>query len=359
MTSCSLAAMTFHNPLAEDLNLVLERTEGLWHELRGQRIFITGGTGFFGRWLLESFAWANDRLGLKAETVVLTRNPSMFFKKAPHLASNPSIRLHMGDVRGFVFPSGQFSHIIHGATEASVKLNQENPLLMFDTIVEGTRRTLEFAAAAKAQKFLFISSGAVYRKQPPEISHLSEDFAGAPNPMDPLGAYGEGKRAGEMLSVLLAQQHGFEAKIARAFAFVGPHLPLDTHFAVGNFIRDGLAGKPIQVMGDGTPVRSYLYSAELAVWLWTILLRGKNARAYNVGSETCLTIAETARAVAESFSPPLPVNIQTSAGAVPALRYVPCTRRAREELGLTQEIEPCRAILKTISWLEKTNAAQA
>jgi dTDP-glucose 4,6-dehydratase len=351
--------MVFTNPLADDLNLVLARTENLWPELRGQRIFITGGTGFFGRWLLESFAWANTHLNLKAEAVVLTRNPSAFSKQAPHLTSNPSIKLHAGDVRDFIFPPGQFSHVIHGATEASVKLNQENPLLMFDTIVAGTRRTLEFAVTAGAQKFLFISSGAVYGKQPSELSHVPEDFAGAPNPTDPLGAYGEGKRAGELLSVMMARKHGFEAKIARAFAFVGPHLPLDGHFAAGNFIRDGLAGRPISINGDGTPVRSYLYSAELAVWLWIILFRGANARAYNVGSETCLTIAETARAVADSFSPLLPVKIQQPVGAGPALRYVPDTRRAREELGLTQEIEPCSAILKTIRWQQKTNAASA
>jgi dTDP-glucose 4,6-dehydratase len=346
------------NPLADDLNMVLARTGALWPELRGKRIFITGGTGFFGRWLLESFAWANARLDLGAEAVVLTRNPDAFKMKAPHLVEDPAIKLHAGDVRNFSFPPGRFSHVIHGAADASAKLNQENPLLMFDTIVEGTRRTLEFAAEAGARKLLFISSGAVYGKQPPELSHIPEDFAGAPDPADPLGAYGEGKRVGEMLSVLLARKHGFEAKIARAFAFVGPHLPLDAHFAIGNFIRDGLAGWPIQVLGDGTPVRSYLYSAELAVWLWTILFRGANMRAYNVGSETCLTIAETARMVAGCFSRKIPVKMQSGPASGPALRYVPRTRRAREELGLTQEIEPCSATRKAIRWLQNTNAAQ-
>ncbi|MEI6194764.1 MAG: NAD(P)-dependent oxidoreductase [Verrucomicrobiota bacterium] len=351
--------MNAANPFADDLDLVLARTKALWPELRGQRIFITGGTGFFGRWLLESFAWANHQLDLKAEAVVLTRNPEAFAKKAPQLAGNPAIRLQAGDIGDFRPPPGRFSHVIHGATEASEKSNQENPLRMFDTIVSGTRRTLEFAAEAKVRKFLFISSGAVYGKQPAELSHMPEDYTGAPDPTHPLSAYGEGKRAGEMLSVLLAQRHGFEAKIARAFAFVGPQLPLDGHFAVGNFMRDGLAGGPIQVLGDGTPVRSYLYAAELAVWLWTILFQGANARAYNVGSETCLSIAETARAVADSFSPPLPVRIRTPAGSGAGLRYVPCTRRAREELGLTQEIEPCRAIEKTLRWLQNTHATHA
>jgi nucleoside-diphosphate-sugar epimerase len=347
------------NPLAADLDAILRDTQGLWEELRGQRIFITGGTGFFGCWLLESFAWANDHLKLDAQAVVLTRNPDAFRHKAPHLTENSAIRLHAGDVNNFVFPAGKFSHVIHGATEANARLNVEHPMQMFDTIVEGTRRTLAFAAASRAKKFLFISSGAVYGKQPPELSHIPEDFAGAPNPVDPLGAYAEGKRAGEMISVLMAREHGFEAKIARCFAFVGPYLPLDAHFAIGNFIRDGLAGGPIQVVGDGTPVRSYLYAADLAVWLWAILFRSKNARAYNVGSETCMTIAETAHKVADCFPSQIQVKILEEPVERPALRYVPDTSRAQEDLALTQTIDPCSAIRKTIRWFENENAPKA
>jgi nucleoside-diphosphate-sugar epimerase len=154
------------NPLANDLDHVLAHTPGLWDELRGARIFVTGGTGFFGCWLLESFAWANHHLKLGASAVVLTRNPKAFRTKAPHLASYSAIELHSGDVRSFDFPPGKFTHVIHAATEASAKFNDENPLLIFDTIVEGTRRVLELARHSGAKKFLLASSGAVYGRQP-------------------------------------------------------------------------------------------------------------------------------------------------------------------------------------------------
>ena len=337
------------NPLAADLDMILERTRDLWEEMRGERLFVTGGTGFFGCWLLESFAWANTRLNLGAEAVVLTRRPEAFAAKAPHLASHPAIRLLCGDVRSFAFPEGTFSHVIHAATEWSTSLNEDDPLRMLDTIIAGTRRALDFAVACRAQKFLLTSSGAVYGRHPVDISHLPEDYAGAPDTMEPRSAYGEGKRLAELLCAIYARQHGLQTKIARCFAFVGPYLPLDTHFAVGNFIRDGLAGESIRISGDGTPYRSYLYAADLAVWLWTILLRGRSERPYNVGSDEGMTIAELAQAVGSYFGINIDIGKRPTPG-LPTQRYVPSTLRAREELGLSNWVPFADALDRTVSW---------
>lgn len=343
--------MSASNQLAVDLEHVLSHTHDLWNEVRGQRLFITGGTGFFGCWLLESFTWANDKLKLGATAVVLTRHPDAFQKKAPHLASHPAIQLYQGDVRSFEFPAGPFPFIIHAATESSAALLVDNPLLMFDTIVQGTHRTLEFARQCGTPKLLLTSSGAVYGKQPSDVTHVSEEYGGAPDPTQTSSAYGEGKRAAELLCVSYARRFGIQTRIARCFAFVGPYLPLDIHFAIGNFIRDGLRGGPIEVKGDGTPYRSYLYAADLAIWLWTILFKGQALRPYNVGSADDLTIADLAERVGRVFEPPIAVRIAQAPqlGHSPE-RYVPDVKRAEQELGLRQWIDLNEAVRRTIAW---------
>jgi dTDP-glucose 4,6-dehydratase len=312
------------NILQNDLEHILNHTRDLWEELRGKRIFITGGTAFIGCWLLESFVWANTKLKLDSSALVLTRNPEAFRSKALHLYENPAIQFHTGDVRNFEFPQGEFSYIIHAALGTDSTSAIQNPLPLFEGIVQGTRRTLEFAKSCNASKFLFTISGAVYGKQPNDITHISEDYEGAPITTELSSAYGEGKRAAEFLCGSYSKQFGFEAIIARCFTFVGPYLPLNETYAVGNFIGDALQGGTIRVKGDGTPYRSYLYAADLAIWLWTILFQGVSCRPYNVGSENFLSISSLAEIVSKAFHPQREIRILAKAMQdKPIDRYVP------------------------------------
>ena len=335
----------------EDLEHVLASTRSCWEEARGQGFFLTGGTGFFGMWLLESFAHANERLALGATATVLTRRPAAFARKAPHLAGRPDVRLVAGDVRDFPFPSGNFPFVIHAATSTDVANEDAARLEMLDEIVGGTRRVLDFAAQAGVRKLLLTSSGAVYGPQPSALTHLSEEFPGAPDPLRPESTYGVAKRMAEHLCATHARATGCAAKIARCFAFVGPHLPLDGRYAIGNFLRDALRGEPVRVAGDGTPRRSYLYAADLAAWLWTILFRGQPARAYNVGSMHDVSVAELAVTVNTTLGNQQPVSLaQTPVPGQTPSRYVPDTRRAQTELGLKENFLLAEAIRRTARW---------
>jgi dTDP-glucose 4,6-dehydratase len=340
------------NPLArQDLDLILEQTAPLWEEARGKRILLTGGTGFFGCWLAESFCHTAKALKLGANLVVLTRKPAEFSAKCPHLAADPHLSLHFGDVRNFTFPEGEFEYVLHCATETNARAVVEDPLSTFSTIVSGTERILQFAAASGVRKFLLTSSGAVYGEQPSTLTHVPETYLGGPDPLDPTSVYAEGKRSAELLCALHGRSSGLECKIARCWAFCGPHLPLDRHFAIGNFIGDVLGGRTIEIKGDGTPRRSYLYAADLTVWLWTILFRAPSLIPINVGSGNDVSILELAQIVARTLNPQTNIYVAKKAavGAEPS-RYVPSVERAREILALQETVGLVESIRRTAAW---------
>lgn len=332
---------------ASDQQHILAHGEADLMALKKARLFITGGTGFFGTWLLEAISAANRRLNINIEAVVLTRDPAGFAQRLPHLACDPAFEWWQGDIRDFAFRPAYFDCIVHAATSASAALNTGAPREMFDTIVHGTERVLDFALRTRTERLLLTSSGAIYGRQPPEIPNIAEDAPFGPNPASPASAYAEGKRAAELLCALEGR---LSVKIARCFAFVGPHLPLDAHFAAGNFIRDALAGREIVIQGDGSPIRSYLHPADLVVWLLAILVRGNPSHPYNVGSDRGLAIEELAHHIAALPEHPISVRImKPKANELPE-RYLPDISRARNELGLDVRIGMEDALARTWNW---------
>lgn len=338
------------NPLAGDLDHILERTGALWDQLRDGRLFVTGGTGFVGRWMLESIARANAELGLGARVVALSRDPKRFAAAYPHIAEAPGIELLAGDMLTFDFPKGDFTHILHMATETNTAVSANMPSLEFDTAIDGTRRIIEFARASGAGTMLYTSSGAVYGKQPSDITHIAEDTPVAPPAHDVRAAYSHGKRAAEFICCAASHETDLDVKIARLFAFVGPGLPMDAGYAVGNFIRDALQGRAIEISGDGTPRRSYLYAADLAWWLWTIMLAGEPAAPYNTGSDADLSILELAQTVDAVLGGSSGVHVaKEPVPGAPVARYVPDITRARG-LGLEPAVSLEDGINRTAVW---------
>lgn len=300
---------------------------------KGQKIFLTGGTGFFGKSFLDVILRYNSYCDF--EVLILTRDPETFLKKHPEFTNLKQISFIKGDIIDFNFPSGKFDHILHFATPADAAMNVQKPLEMAKIIVDGMKRTLEFAVHSKTKNFLLASSGAVYGAQPSSMTHIKETYTGAPLTTAPNAAYGISKRYAEFLGCAVSKQSGFEFKIARCFAFTGKYLNQDGSFAIANFIKDAQNSKEIEIKGDGTPFRSYLYADDLIIWLLQILINGKNNQAYNVGSDQDLNIKSLAHKVAETINPEVQVHVlQSPKPDDPAKRYVPDISKAREELGL-------------------------
>ena len=336
---------------AEDLKEVLQQIEALAPALQDARLFLTGGTGFFGHWLLESLLFANQELGLGLAVTALTRDAERFRRNSPHIADDPAVTLLEGDVRSFPFPAEPHTHVVHAATDSGGQQAQRPAYELAEAILGGTRRTLEFALTTGARRFLYTSTGAVYGRSSAVDTHVAESSRAAPDQLLLQSSYDEAKRMSEHLCVAYTEATQLEAVIARPFAFVGPHLPLDQHFAIGNFIGASMADRPIMIRGDGTPLRSWMYMSDMAVWMWTLLLRGERNRAYNVGSEAATSIAEAARLTAETLRPGLAVEIAgVPAAGAPMNSYVPSTERARTELGLREEVTLREAVRRTAAW---------
>jgi len=341
---------------SQDLAEVLAQAPRLHVSLRGARILVTGATGWFGTWLLDALVAMNRAAGLDLRIVAVSRRPDAFAARHPRLHAAREIEWVAADVRDPLTIAGSVTHVIHGATEASAKLNREQPDRMFDTIVSGTRHVLRVAAEHPGAKVLLISSGAVYGAQPAGLAALSEDHPLASDPLDAGHAYAEGKRAAEHLAAIWHASSAVPVTIARCFAFVGPHMPFDAHFAIGNFIRDAVDGDAIRIAGDGLPRRSYLYPTDLVVWLLTILVDGKPMRPYNVGAHASLSIRELADLCTAGAVGATEIVV---AGASGGSDYVPDTRRARSELGLDVRVPLVDAIRRTTEWSRRLHAPQA
>jgi UDP-glucuronate decarboxylase len=308
------------------------------------RIFLTGGTGFFGKALLRHWH-AAQRIGARDfDVVVLSRDPEVFRRNYPALGDASWLHFVKGDIQEpESLPKLEgITHVLHAATDSTLGPTL-SPLHRFDQILQGTRHILDFAVRSGARRFLLCSSGGVYGPPPSGVVYLEESHCGMPDPLEPKNAYSIGKRAAEHLCSLYAAQYDLEVVIARCFAFVGQDLPRDVHFAIGNFIRDALESPEITVAGDGTPLRSYLDQRDLAEWLEVMLMRGLTGTAYNVGSDLPISLGDLANLVRDQLAPNKVVRIKGGGGGSGRNIYVPRIDRAKS-LGLGIRVPLVQAI---------------
>ena len=260
-----------------DLEYIFNKCEIIFKQIKNKRILVTGGTGFLGKWLLESLIYANDKLGLDAKVSVLTRDPDKFFNTYPLIARHSCIELQQGDIRNFGYKY-KYAYIIHLATDVNHRHTVKNKNEMLSIIGKGTWNILENAKHMNA-KILFVSSGIV------EHEH--------DNP------YVMGKRFAEDLCRVYRTQFKTDVKVARGYSFVGAYLPLDKHFAIGNFIENAINNKSIVVKSDGSAVRSYMYCADAITSFLYILEYGSSEKLYHVGSNESVSILEVAQIIGE------------------------------------------------------------
>jgi len=340
------------NQRNRDLDFILHHAATSLSRLAGCKVFIFGGTGFIGKWLLESLIAFNRQSTNLIEISVLSRNPQKFCDEFPHL--HQGVQFYEGDVESFRFPAGTFDFVVHGATDISLDTLKNRDRRIVETMRRGTQAVLNFCRKAEVGRLLLLSSGAVYGVIPTDMIRVKEDFAQSSRVQRPLTAYGEGKRVSEQMCAGMAEENDIEIMIARCFTLAGPYLPLDAHFAIGNFLRNALAGETIRIKGDGTQLRSYLYTADLVVWLLRILTHGKNLYPYNVGSPEYLSIRELAFKVRQVVGGSDLLIEQSLDSLQPPARYVPAVGRASRDLKLTAWTDIDQILLNLNNWYQQS-----
>jgi len=307
--------------------------------------------------MLYALLHADRTLDLQIRVTVLSRNPEAFASRHPELANSPSLKFIRGDVKIGPIPVEPCDYVMHLATTAaSETFHGEDQLKKLETLYFGTKNVLDFAVASGAKKVLFTSSGVAYGPIDQFPEGVPETYLGGPNLSRTDSALGEGKRVAEYLCAYYGDKFGLNFVIARCFSFVGPLLPLDLHYAIGNFIKDAVAGRAIVVKGDGQPLRSYLYISDAITWLISMMLKADTGAVFNVGSSSPISIRELAlkvsRVLGEESQVEFISDTKQNTGNFNRSSYVPQCRKITEELQVQERISLLKGIRKTVNFLD-------
>jgi nucleoside-diphosphate-sugar epimerase len=266
------------------------------------KLLITGGTGFYGKNVLQYIFSSEMLCSVYSEILIVTRHQPQDFLDQFQAFKHPNITFYTSDVRTFEYANTDIEYIMHLATDASSVLNDNHPDEMMDVILNGTRNILSIAKRQKKIKsFLFASSGAVYGDAPNSIQNIDENDRFDLDFNNPKNAYAQAKRTAEMMCSIYREKYQIPVVIARGFAFYGDYLPTDRHFAIADFIKQVKENHKIVIKSDGKARRSYLHSKELAKSLIE-LLNAKFDKDYifNIGSDEGKSLLEWANEIARN-----------------------------------------------------------
>ena len=310
-------------------------------------LLLIGGTGFFGKSFLDSFqrgdlhAWGVDKV------IAMSRNADQLKQTAPQLVDH-RVELLNADI-GTVNSLPAADYVVHAAASTDARNYLSRPESERKNIQAGVLNYCSLATKFhRNSKIVYVSSGAVYGVQPEEIEFLSEDapIISLEDMPEHKRDYAMAKRDAEDAILQLCNNYEIRASIARCFAFVGPWLPRDQHFAIGNFIEDGLQGRPIQVKATYPVYRSYMHADDLVTWLLTMAENANSeCEAFNVGSDVPVSMVELARTIGKEFGVESLVPYQ-SEGIVD--RYIPCIAKAKDKLRLQLNLDLTAAVRMTI-----------
>jgi len=330
----------------KDLYEILEHSELDLQKLLAKDVVILGASGFVGTWLSEALGLARREYGASTRLILANR---VVTAEQSRLVAAKIAEVIPVDIRKNCPEIPDGAYVFFGANPARALMNNEDSKMMYETIVQGAKSLLN-ALDHRSCKITNLSSGAVYGGMNTTRGCFVETDTELVNLKSLNSSYHKGK---VFVESFLNTEINEESKIshARLFAFLAPKLPLDEHFAAGNFIRDNLKRQPIQILGDGRTVRTYQYGTDLVQSLFAIAVRGRNRSSYNVGSPTPITISQLAERVAAQGRTTVSYTQSPREESLSVVdRYVPCTEKIESELGVRTLVDIDMAIARTVQW---------
>jgi UDP-glucuronate 4-epimerase len=221
-----------------------------------KQILVTGGAGFIGSHLIDSLLAENDWQVSVIDNFNDFYSPAIKRSNIERNLSNPNFKLYETDICSReslrqIFEENQFDVIVHLAARAGVRPSLENPVGYLETNVHGTLSLLELAREFEIKQFVFGSSSSVYG------INSEVPFSEDQKISQPISPYAATKAAGELLCHTYSHLYDIRTVCLRFFTVYGARQRPD--LAIHKFARLILAGKPIQVFGDGTTRRDYTY----------------------------------------------------------------------------------------------------
>ena len=330
-----------------DIREVISSCETKLNKVQGSNFLILGGTGFIGRWLISTLLEANSELNLNLNITLVTRNARQA-TEILGVKTTQNLEIVEFDLSREVFHSNKpFEIAIHGATPSVPRTGSKDHELVFAASVNGAE-TILFGAEKfrNSPRVINLSSGAVFGPQEPSMRNIPEN---SPYRINPFG-YSKAKIETEKKLNAADLVGKIKNTNARLFAFFGPHLALDEHFAIGNFMRDGFRSKEILVKGNPATRRSYLYITNLIEALIR-LIDEPDIKRINVGNDNPISIKDLAETFEQIF-PKSQIKYQNDDSS--ATNYVPGVATLRERILIKDFLSLEDGIYRWKEWLRVT-----
>ncbi len=352
----------------QDLDDLIRKARPEFEELAGKRLWLTGGAGFLGYYLVLAVAkWNRTEPAPRRITLTVLDN---YIRGVPtwlDKMKGDDITLVKHDVTNPLPTSiGDCEYLIHAASIASPMYYRKHPLETIDANVNGLRYMLDYAAGRNAAQkgafkgMLFFSTSEIYGDPTPDEIPTRETYRGLVSCTGPRACYDESKRLGETLCVIYAQTRDVPVSQARPFNNYGPGLKITDGRVLPDFARDALADRDIVMLSDGKPTRTFCYITDSLSGYLKVLVRGRRGEPYNIGIETPeLSMRELADKVQQTARDlwgyqGKVVQKVSSEGEVYLAdnpnRRCPIIEKARSEIGYAPEVDVETGIRRTLNW---------